>query len=173
MMKDKELSIEREERVEREADRVRPEWNPTGDLSWKRAEGSKVLSSGERAGGATVLLSGERAGSETVLLSGTPEKRAPCLRSEDTGEVTPITGNPFYVGSEEAMNQFVLNVPTISRQHAVLYRRREEDGYSIEDLHSTNGTWVDGHKLSGRDSVLLRDGASIRFAKERYLYQLL
>ena len=36
---------------------------------------------------------------------------------------------------------------SVSSDHAVL-RRNEEDGWQIEDLRSTNGTWIDGRRLS-------------------------
>lgn len=51
-----------------------------------------------------------------------------------------------------------LNVPVVSRQHARLARVGNE--YWIIDLSSTNGTKVNGHRIS---SIALRDGDIITF----------
>jgi pSer/pThr/pTyr-binding forkhead associated (FHA) protein len=52
----------------------------------------------------------------------------------------------------------MLDDDEVSRYHAIV--RVDEGGADITDLGSTNGTWVDGHRLSGR--VALVDGSVIR-----------
>ncbi|MCD8294659.1 MAG: FHA domain-containing protein [Clostridia bacterium] len=53
----------------------------------------------------------------------------------------------FYKIGRSASNDIVLNDPTISGQHAILYI--EDNGqYRIKDLNSTNGTFVDGKKVT-------------------------
>jgi pSer/pThr/pTyr-binding forkhead associated (FHA) protein len=52
----------------------------------------------------------------------------------------------------------MLDDDEVSRYHAIV--RVDEGGADITDLGSTNGTWVDGHRLSGR--VPLVDGSVIR-----------
>ena len=56
----------------------------------------------------------------------------------------------------------VLPDDTVSRKHARIERRI--DGYYVTDLFSTNGTFLDGHRLESGRSVLLKDGAQLRFA---------
>jgi predicted component of type VI protein secretion system len=52
--------------------------------------------------------------------------------------------------------------PEISRQHARLIQ--DEDGrFSIQDLGSTNGTFVNGRRISGK--TLLRDGDAISLSE--------
>lgn len=51
----------------------------------------------------------------------------------------------------------VVNVPEISRRHVRF--RKEAGGYMIEDLGSTNGTFVNGQRLSA--PYLLRSGDAI------------
>lgn len=51
-----------------------------------------------------------------------------------------------------------INIPEVSRRHARL--RFETDSYIIEDLGSTNGTFVNGQRLSGPH--VLRPGAKIQ-----------
>jgi pSer/pThr/pTyr-binding forkhead associated (FHA) protein len=52
----------------------------------------------------------------------------------------------------------MLDDDEVSRYHAIV--RVNDDGADITDLGSTNGTFVDGHRLSGR--AVLRDGAIVR-----------
>jgi hypothetical protein len=55
----------------------------------------------------------------------------------------------------------------ISREHAVV--ELEDDSYHLQDLASSNGTFVNGTRL-GRDSLLLEEGDSIRFARYEFLF---
>ncbi len=54
-------------------------------------------------------------------------------------------------------NDIVIPLPTISRHHARI--TREDDKVFIEDLNSTNGTFVDGKKIT--DKALLTPGVQI------------
>jgi len=56
------------------------------------------------------------------------------------------------------LNQVVIDNPTISAQHALLARLG--DSYWLEDLHSTNGTQVNGVSITDAE---LKDGDKIRF----------
>jgi hypothetical protein len=53
-------------------------------------------------------------------------------------------GETLVVGRDPAAN-LVLGDPSISRRHVEL--RRERDGWSIADLGSTNGTYVNGWRV--------------------------
>ncbi|HTT77891.1 MAG TPA: FHA domain-containing protein, partial [Candidatus Binataceae bacterium] len=48
---------------------------------------------------------------------------------------------------------------TVSRRHALL--ERTADGYRLSDCGSTNGTFVNGHRITA--AVLLREGDEVRF----------
>jgi pSer/pThr/pTyr-binding forkhead associated (FHA) protein len=52
----------------------------------------------------------------------------------------------------------------VSRRHALL--RLVADGLWVEDLASTNGTFVNGVRLQARHAVRLSDGATVRFAAD-------
>jgi pSer/pThr/pTyr-binding forkhead associated (FHA) protein len=59
------------------------------------------------------------------------------------------------------------DVPLVSRRHAVI--RRSEWGFTIEDLSSTNGTWVNGMELKPGQIYLLRNGDQLKLA-EQYMF---
>jgi DNA-binding response OmpR family regulator len=54
----------------------------------------------------------------------------------------------------------------VSRRHAVI--RRDEDGYSVSDAGSKNGTWVNGEEVHGQTP--LSDGDEISVAARVKLY---
>lgn len=54
----------------------------------------------------------------------------------------------------------VLPERQVSRQHVRIFK--DEDTWVVQDLDSKNGTWVNGHKLSGEQK--LYDGDEINFA---------
>ena len=58
-----------------------------------------------------------------------------------------------------SINEIVLNDPEISRRHALF--SREGHQYTVQDLGSTNGTFVNGQRCTG--VVSLKDGDLIEF----------
>ncbi len=112
----------------------------------------------------------EKESDKTEILSFVAEEGGPYLQNPGTGEIHMISGTPFHIGSEEALNQLVPGGRTISREHAVIYGGR--GGFFIQDLGSTNGTWLEGKKLDPEDPVFLPDGARLRFAGEEYTFHM-
>jgi pSer/pThr/pTyr-binding forkhead associated (FHA) protein len=55
-------------------------------------------------------------------------------------------------------NHIVIDHPAVSAQHAIL--ARVADSYRLNDLHSTNGTQVNGVSITDTE---LKDGDKIRF----------
>jgi pSer/pThr/pTyr-binding forkhead associated (FHA) protein len=56
------------------------------------------------------------------------------------------------------LNHVVIDNPTVSAQHAILARLG--DSYRLKDLHSTNGTQVNGVSITDAE---LKHGDKIRF----------
>jgi hypothetical protein len=53
-------------------------------------------------------------------------------------------GLALVVGRDDGVNLFV-DDPAVSRRHVML--RRDADGWTAQDLHSTNGTYVNGWRI--------------------------
>jgi pSer/pThr/pTyr-binding forkhead associated (FHA) protein len=73
----------------------------------------------------------------------------------------PIDKHDVEIG-KAAHNQIVLTDPTVSNTHAVVIAR--DGGYSIVDLGSRNGTFVNGERL-GSKARTLRHGEKIQLGK--------
>ena len=70
-------------------------------------------------------------------------------------EVTLLSG--ITLGRDDC--DVVLSDPEVSRRHAVV--AESPDGFTIEDLGSTNGTWVNGERIDHPHPV--RAGDEVRF----------
>ncbi len=79
----------------------------------------------------------------------------------------PTPGKEFQIDKAEVFigrdigNDIVINDPEVSRRHARIYL--QGNMYIIEDLGSTNGTTVNGQKLTG--PYMLRPGEQITFGE--------
>lgn len=71
------------------------------------------------------------------------------------------------LGSREEMVQLFINDETISRMHAKISVKN--DKIFIEDLNSTNGTYINGKLLPYKEEVELHYQDRISFAKEEFL----
>jgi pSer/pThr/pTyr-binding forkhead associated (FHA) protein len=80
------------------------------------------------------------------------------LNREEADLVThELTHDIVTIGSAP-LNHIVIDDPAVSAQHAIL--ARVADSYWLKDLHSTNGTQVNGISISGAE---LKDGDKIQF----------
>jgi ABC-type multidrug transport system ATPase subunit/pSer/pThr/pTyr-binding forkhead associated (FHA) protein len=68
-----------------------------------------------------------------------------------------------------ALSDLVLPYPSVSRQHARLYWDETAAGHMIDDLQSTNGTFVNGRLIS--TSVLLRAGDIVQIGPISLQYE--
>jgi DNA-binding NtrC family response regulator len=77
------------------------------------------------------------------------------LSGPDKGRTLVVEGGELTIGSREG-NHLVLSDPTVSRRHAALVE--SGGGYLLRDLNSTNGTHLDGVRVS---EALLQFGRTI------------
>lgn len=88
----------------------------------------------------------------------------------------PKVGQVFYLDTRsliigrDPMSDIIINDPEVSRQHARI--SETDNGFQIEDLGSTNGTFVDGQRLKS-EPVQLLPGQSIGMGSGvRLLYEI-
>lgn len=81
-----------------------------------------------------------------------------------SGESFPVEEERISIGRTPDAGVFLDDV-TVSRNHALLVRRRE--GLYIDDLGSLNGTYVNRKRI---ESHLLEDGDEIQIGKFRLSY---
>lgn len=76
------------------------------------------------------------------------------------GQVFPfkVNSGPLTLG-RDPRNDVVINHPQVSRRHARI--TRQQDSMVIEDLGSTNGTFVSGNRLTGQYALVSGDVISL------------
>jgi|GEM_PF-6543758 len=83
----------------------------------------------------------------------------------------PAVGLPektVILGTQPGKYGLVIRDDTVSRMHAKIHIG--EDGYFLEDLNSTNGTFLNETAVLGREKKKLRDGDRVRFAALEYIF---
>ncbi len=83
----------------------------------------------------------------------------------DIGRRTPLTGDEYVIG-RVSENDIVIDRESVSRRHARLYRSKPE-GWSIEDLGSTNGSFVNDVRVTREQ---LRDADQLRIGDVIYKF---
>ena len=97
-----------------------------------------------------------------------------CLLAGQNGEGLPVSlmvpgrllgGNGAIIGRSPRNSMLLIDDQTLSREHARLFV--EDDALHLEDLGSTNGTWVNGRELRAGAPVRVRQGDTIEFGAVR------
>ncbi|HYH99488.1 sigma 54-interacting transcriptional regulator [Hyalangium sp.] len=83
------------------------------------------------------------------------------LDTERAGTVYPLSGEELRIGKAPE-NDVVIDHPTVSRNHLVV--RRHGDRFLVQDLDSTNGTFLDGAQVR---EAYLRPGALLEVGDVR------
>lgn len=91
------------------------------------------------------------------------------ISSTGQAAITLIQNVPLYLGRKPQKDaEYIINSPHVSACHAVL----QYDGQSVwvEDKNSTNGTYIEGHKLI--EKTALRLNQTLMFAQQQFSFQL-
>ena len=107
----------------------------------------------------------------TSLLSEGPQITYPYLIRKSSFDRTDINKPVFRIGKERSyVDCFVANNNAVSRIHADIITRN--NCYFVKDENSTNGTYVNGNRLSPNEEVQVFDGDIITFANEEFEFHI-
>lgn len=98
------------------------------------------------------------------------KSRQPIARLRYSGEEHLLYADTTLRIGRSGENELVFNDPKVSRMHAELVWA--STGFTLHDLGSVNGTFVNGERLS-ESSRVLRDGDDIIVGKQRLVYEIL
>lgn len=102
-----------------------------------------------------------------ILLSGASAGGGVPRLVSESGDVLNLDEGETVVGREAGLGLSLVGESTVSRQHARLARQGSE--VTLTDLGSTNGTYVNGAKLTGQ--TRLRPGDQVQFGSIRFRYE--
>jgi pSer/pThr/pTyr-binding forkhead associated (FHA) protein len=89
------------------------------------------------------------------------------VRGPGTGQTFTLGADPVIVGREAGSAKFVISDPAVSRRHARI--SRQGDTYLIEDMGSTNGTFINAERVVGKvqltpgDLIELGDAVTLSY----------
>lgn len=84
-------------------------------------------------------------------------------------EKIEIEGEKFYIGSSQKNNYVVKGNSAVSRRHCVLIKDNGGNVF-IQDLNSTNGTFVNGERAKENDRIQLHSKDEVKLGDEIYIY---
>ena len=108
---------------------------------------------------------------QTMVLSRLPEVEKKMLWYQGKDSLTDFELNvfPFVLGKAEKGIDGTIVSPLISRIHCQINYINEK--YYIQDLNSTNGTYLNGRLLEPREQVQINSGDKITLANQLYTFQ--
>ncbi len=105
--------------------------------------------------------------SDYIKFSGSQSKGIK-LVAKETQEMVEIVKFPCLIGSMKEKCDKVIEEKLVSRLHCCVSGCKE--GYYIEDMNSTNGTFVNGERLLPNNRHILNNGDEVRLAT--YIYEV-
>ncbi len=88
-------------------------------------------------------------------------------------EITRITVFPFTIGKSADTCTLRIDVPTVSRLHARIYKNPESpETLEFEDLNSRNGSFINGAPVPAYTKFPIRDGDVLKLANVEFLVHI-
>jgi len=108
---------------------------------------------------------------ETIVMGMQNKTTHRRLHSTLQGKGSDILLNqlPCVLGKTEACADIVIKDPSISRMHAKFFEKEGE--IYMQDLNSTNGSYINHLELEGNESVRLKSGDEVTIGNLRYIYE--
>ena len=97
----------------------------------------------------------------------------PYLEYDDHGTIRRVNlagDRETFIGRDQQCTICLAGVPQVSRRHCVVYFNTNLNAYALADMHSTNGTKLNGVKISQND-VTLNDGDRIQVGAIRFTFR--
>ncbi len=112
----------------------------------------------------------ESESNRTKLLNGVTASPFPQLISEkpEAADSITIMECPFYIGTVKNRMNYSLTSPVISRYHAKI--ELIDEAYYLIDLNSTNGTFLNGKRVTADEPNVLVPGDKIAFANICFIF---
>lgn len=109
---------------------------------------------------------------DTILMCSEVKPLEPHLiySGSDFSQDINIHTFPFTIGKLPESSDFIINNSLVSRIHARFYFK--DDSYYIEDLNSSNGTYINSTPISPHTMFEIKDGDFITFAHLTYIFKL-
>ena len=102
---------------------------------------------------------------ESIMHLSVRSVKKPCLIRKSTREQFVLTKEMTRVGrSRENVDIYITDNTSIGRVHAVLYLRNGR--VYVEDQNSKNGTFLNGHRVSGQEELI--PGARLSMSNEEF-----
>lgn len=119
---------------------------------------------------ATVLLADldDYGGEDATVLLTQEVTFTAWLKRVNTGEKVQIDKAEFVIGKSRDADYVIRDNVTISRKHARI--KKTEDGYYLEDMGSSNHTFIDGVMVT--EPVKLISGTMFQLSKEIFEFTL-
>ena len=106
----------------------------------------------------------------TVMLGSAYARSIATLVRQRTGEVFRLEKSENKIGKRErSVDICIRSNPALSREHCAI--RLLSGVYYLEDLNSSNGTYLNGEMIAPGKMVRLTDGGRIRMADEEFVFQ--
>lgn len=84
--------------------------------------------------------------------------------TRSNGDCCTLVKFPTVIGKGTDVDLLIPDNPAVSRRHACILRNGNI--FAVEDLGSTNGTFVGGYRVPGASPTILADGDKLRLANE-------
>ena len=117
----------------------------------------------------------EKCGASFVIdkKAGTPEAAkytVPVIIRNNTNEKFIINSHIFLIGTENSCNMIISSNAHISRRHAMI--NSESYGFTITDVGSLNGTYINGTRLEVNKIYSLEPGIVFQLADEFFTFKI-
>ena len=93
-------------------------------------------------------------------------KHLPTLTNKSNPEETHTLYFDFSTVGRSASNNIFIECSTVSKKHAIIVK--EETMYHVQDLNSTNGTYLNGLLLNGRSRIV--NGDILQFGDKEFVF---